>query len=585
MKQILFSCILFCCMNSCSYGQDMPIFSRVNPMRAISNDPAIQKLSIALAAIERLYVDSVNSNKLAEDAIIHMLEKLDPHSTYLSADEVKKANEPLQGNFDGIGIQFNMYTDTLYVVEVISNGPSEKIGIRPGDRIIYVDDILIAGVKMKSDDVVSKLKGPKGTTVNVKILRRGHPQLLDFKIVRDKIPVHSLIASYMVDNKTGYIKFGQFSATTHQEFKEALGKLKMQGMENLILDLQGNGGGYLMASIELANEFLNPNSLIVYTEGLNQNREEWKANRNGSFMNGRLVVLVDYASASASEIVAGAVQDWDRGVIIGTRTFGKGMVQRPIGLPDGSMIRLTTAHYYTPAGRSIQKPYTKGDSESYYRELLDRAYNGEMLSADSVHFADSLIYKTLTKNRTVYGGGGIMPDYYVPVDTTDAFYTARTTQFFLDLNNRGIIVYKYVPNLLDDNRDKYKKQYPSFDSFKKNFTVTDKMFNEMLSIYRKEKAEELKETSYQLTEQQLEDYQKSKWLLSHYIKMTIARGVYSDNEFYQLYNTIFDTYNKAIEIINDENEYNELLNQDRKNNNELTFPNLNIYNSVIEVTK
>jgi len=582
MKQILFACLLICCMNSCSYGQDFRTSARTMGM---TNDPAIRKLSIALTAIERLYVDTVNSNQLAEDAIIHMLDKLDPHSTYLTAEEVKKANEPLQGNFDGIGIQFNMFTDTLYVVEVIPDGPSEKIGIRPGDRIIYVDDILIAGVKMKNDDVVSKLKGPKGTTVKVKILRKGVPNLLDFKIVRDKIPVHSLKASYMIDNKTGYMKFDQFSATTHQEFKDSIGKLKAQGMENLILDLQGNGGGYLMASIELANEFLNPKSLIVYTEGLNQKREEWEANKNGSFMEGRLVILVDYASASASEIVAGAVQDWDRGVIIGTRTFGKGMVQRPIGLPDGSMIRLTTAHYYTPAGRSIQKPYTKGDSESYYRELLDRAYNGEMLSADSVHFADSLIYKTLTKNRTVYGGGGIMPDYYVPVDTTDAFYTARTTQFFLDLNNRGIIVYKYVPNLLDDNRDKYKKQYPSFDSFKKNFTVTDKMFNEMLSIYRKEKAEELKETSYQLTEQQLEDYQKSKWLLSHYIKMTIARGVYSDNEFYQLYNTIFDTYNKAIEIINDENEYNELLNQDRKNNNELTFPNLNIYNSVIEVTK
>ena len=561
MKQILFACLLICCMNSCSYGQDFRTSARTMGM---TNDPAIRKLSIALTAIERLYVDTVNSNQLAEDAIIHMLDKLDPHSTYLTAEEVKKANEPLQGNFDGIGIQFNMFTDTLYVVEVIPDGPSEKIGIRPGDRIIYVDDILIAGVKMKNDDVVSKLKGPKGTTVKVKILRKGVPNLLDFKIVRDKIPVHSLKASYMIDNKTGYMKFDQFSATTHQEFKDSIGKLKAQGMENLILDLQGNGGGYLMASIELANEFLNPGSLIVYTEGLNQSREEWKANRNGSFMEGRLVILVDYASASASEIVSGAVQDWDRGVIIGTRTFGKGMVQRPIGLPDGSMIRLTTAYYYTPAGRSIQKPYTKGDSESYYKELYDRAYNGEMLSADSVHFSDSLKYKTLTKNRTVYGGGGIMPDYYVPVDTTDALFAARTTQFFLDLNNRGIIVYKYVPNLLEDNRDKYKKQYPSFDSFKKNFTVTDNMLNDMLSIYKKEKAEELKETTYQLTEQQQEDYQKSKWLLSHYIKITIARGVFGDNEFYQLYNTIFDTYKKAIEIINDESEYNRLLNQERK---------------------
>jgi len=562
MKQTLFACLLICCMNSCSYGQDIRTSVRTMGM---PNDPAIRKLSIALAAIEGLYVDTVNSNQLAEDAIIHMLEKLDPHSTYMTAEEVKKANEPLQGNFDGIGIRFNMiFTDTLNVLEVIAGGPSEKIGILPGDKIIYVDDILIAGVKMKDTDVMSKLRGTKGTTVKVRILRKGHPQLLDFKIVRDKIPVHSLIASYMVDDKTGYIKINQFSATTHQEFKDTLGILKAQGLENLILDLQGNGGGYLLASIELANEFLNPGSLIVYTEGLNQSREEWKANRSGSFMNGKLVVLVDYASASASEIVAGAVQDLDRGVIIGTRTFGKGMVQRPIPLPDGSMIRLTTAYYYTPAGRSIQKPYTKGDSESYYKELYDRMYNGEMHSADSVHFSDSLAYKTLTKNRTVYGGGGIMPDFYVPVDTTDAFYTATTTKLIMDLINRGIIVYKYVPNLLDDNREKYKTLYPSFSSFKKDFIITDSMLNDMLKIYQKEKAEESGETTYQLTEQQQEDYKKSKWFLSHYIKMNIARGIFSESEFYELSNTLSNTYNKAIEIISDENKYNQLLNEDRK---------------------
>ena len=570
MKQILFACILICCMSSCSYGQDRTTFGRPGFSSNIFNDPAIQKMSTALAAIEKLYVDTVNSNKLAEDAIISMLEKLDPHSAYLTAEEVKEANEPLQGNFDGIGIQFNMLTDTLYVVQVIAGGPSEKTGILAGDKIIYVNDTLIAGVKMRNTDIMSRLRGPKGTLVNVKVLRRGYPELLDFKITRDKIPVYSVSASYMIDNKTGYIKIIRFAKTTSQEFKESLGKLQAQGMENLVLDLQDNGGGYLEAAIELSNEFLKPASLIVYTQGVNQRREEARSNNNGSFTKGRLVIMISETSASASEIVAGAVQDWDRGVLVGRRTFGKGLVQRPINLPDGSMIRLTTARYYTPTGRSIQKPYTQGDLESYNKDLSERYNRGEMISADSIHFPDSLKYRTLTKNRIVYGGGGIMPDYFIPFDTTTTFFIARTTPLFLDIYNYTGILQKYVQTVIDANRKKYLEQYPTFDSFKRDFTVTNNMLNDMLDIYKKDKAVELKEKKelkddiYQLTEEQQKDLEKSKWLFLHFIKTNIAREIYGDNEFYKLFNSLIDSYNKAVAIISDDKEYNKLLNQDRK---------------------
>ena len=558
MKQFIFACLLLLGMNACSYGQD-----RIAYPSNILNDPSIRKVGIVMAAIENLYVDTVNNNKLAEDAITGLLEKLDPHSAYLTAEEVKETNEPLQGNFDGIGVQFNMMTDTLYVVQVIPGGPSEKVGIQAGDQIIFVNDTLIAGVKMANTAVMSKLKGPKGTTVEVKILRKGNPQLLVFKIIRDKIPVYSLSSSYMIDNKTGYIKLDRFGATTYQEFKDALGKLEEQGMENLILDLQGNGGGYLTAAIDIANEFLKPGSLIVYTEGLNQRREDARSNNSGSFKNGRLVVLVDEGSASASEIVSGAIQDWDRGVIVGRRTFGKGLVQRPIPLPDGSMIRLTTARYYTPTGRSIQKPYTKGDFESYAKEVIDRYNKGELLSADSIHFPDSLKYNTLIKNRIVYGGGGIMPDYYVPVDTTNALFVAASDSLYREILNKGIL-YKYVRNVIDENRKKYQAQYPSFDSFNKNFTVTDAMLNGMMNLYKKEKANDLKQESYQLTDKQQKDLEKSKILLLQQIKIFIVRELYSDKEYYQAVNPLIDSYKKAVQIISDEKEYNKLLNPDRK---------------------
>jgi len=588
MKQFFLICILCSCMSACSYGQD-----RIYSQSVSSGNPAIQKVNMALAAIQNLYVDTVNMNSLAENAIIGLLDKLDPHSDYMTAAEVKELSEPLQGNFDGIGIQFNIQlTDTLYVIEVIRGGPSEKVGLLPGDKIIYVDDTLIAGVKMRNNEVMGRLKGPKGTVVRVKVLRSGYPGLLEFTIIRDRIPVYSISTAYMVDKKTGYIKIDRFARTTDDEFKEAMEKLQAQGMKNLIIDLQDNGGGYLDAAIALSNEFLKPGSLIVYTEGVHQRRREEKSNNSGSFKDGKLVILVNENTASASEIFSGAIQDWDRGVIVGRRSFGKGLVQAPIPFPDGSMMRLTTARYYTPTGRSIQKPYTKGDQASYAKDLIDRYNRGEMISADSIHFPDSLKYNTLIKNRIVYGGGGIMPDYFVPFDTTSTIYTAGTTSLYREIYYKGILL-KYVRTVIGENRKNYLAQYPAFDSFKKNFIVTDNMLNGLMDAYKKEKAEEQKEKTSQpakmqklpdgqkktltpddepdvdntpqLSEEQLKkDLEKSKPLFLQQIKMLIAREVYGENEYSQLVNPILDTYKKAVEIISDDKFYNQLLTQDRK---------------------
>jgi carboxyl-terminal processing protease len=550
MKQLVFTCTLLISLYSCSYGQ-----GRRN---------AISKVEYALSAIKGLYVDTINSDKLAEDAIVGLLEKLDPHSTYLSAKDVQEANEPLQGNFDGIGVQFNMMTDTLYIIQVVAGGPSEKIGIMAGDKIIKVNDTLIAGVKKASTEVVSMLKGPKGTSVNVKILRRNYPELLSFNIVRDKIPIHSLKSAYMIDNETGYILLSQFATTSHAEFKEALVKLQAQGMKNLILDLQQNGGGILESAIRIANEFLKRDDLIMYMEGAHQRREEAKATYNGSFGDGRLIILVDEYSASASEIVSGAVQDWDRGIIVGRKTFGKGLVQRPVPLPDGSVIRLTTARYYTPSGRSIQKPYEGVDVKSYNKELIDRYNRGEMLSADSIHFPDSLKYSTLVEKRIVYGGGGIMPDYFVPInnDSTSWQYKAsHTTLYYDELWGKGTVL-KYARSLVDENRNSYRKQYPDIATFEKNFTVSDKMIADLMEAYKKEKAEELKEKTYKLTEEQLKDLEISKPLLQFQIKTSVVRDIFDENDYYRFSNNS-DIYNdalkKAIEIVKDPEKYNKLL--------------------------
>ena len=370
----------------------------------MGNDSPLRKLSIAELSVTNLYVDSVDENKLVEDAIRGMLEKLDPHSTYSTPKEVKQMNEPLQGNFEGIGVQFNMVEDTLLVIQPVTNGPSEKAGILAGDRIVSVNDTAIAGVKMAKEEIMRRLRGPKGTHVSLGIVRRDIVDTLRFDIVRDKIPVHSIDATYMLQPNVGYIRIGNFGATTHDEFCESMKTLLKQGMKTLVLDLQGNGGGYLQAAVKIANEFLQADDMVVYTKGRRTPSMEYKAEGNGLFTQGKVIVLVDSYTASAAEIVSGAIQDHDRGIIVGRRTFGKGLVQRPIDLPDGSMIRLTIAHYYTPSGRCIQKPYEKGHIKDYAEDMLVRLKSGELMSADSVHFADSLKFYTLKKHRVVYGG-------------------------------------------------------------------------------------------------------------------------------------------------------------------------------------
>ena len=492
----------------------------------------IRKLTLAQFAIANLYVDETNEGKLVESAIVGMLKELDPHSTYSNAEEVKKMNEPLQGNFDGIGIQFNMAEDTLFVIQPISGGPSEKVGIRAGDRITHVNDTLIAGVKMTTDDITRRLKGLKGTKVKVKVVRRGVEDLLDFTIERDKIPVYSLDASYMIMPKIGYIKINRFAATTHEEFMNALASLKGQGLQDLILDLQGNGGGYLNAAIDIANEFLGGGELIVYTEGRRNPRREFFARGDGKHQHGKLVVLVDEFSASASEIVAGAVQDWDRGLVVGRRTFGKGLVQRPIDLPDGSMIRLTVARYYTPAGRCIQKPYE--NIEQYNADLIERYNRGEMMSADSIHFPDSLKCMTLKKGRTVYGGGGIMPDYFVPVDTM------LFTKYHSQLSNKGVLL-KVHFQLIDAHREEWTKKYADYAIFSRDFDLNDTMMQQLIDEGEKE--------GVKFNEEQ---YKKSEPLIKLQLKALIARDLWDMNEYYHTINVVNESVNKAVELLDEE---------------------------------
>lgn len=506
-----------------------------------NNNVDARKLQMALYAISNLYVDSTSEPKLVEDAIVGMLEKLDPHSTYTDAEETKEMTEPLQGNFDGIGIQFNMLTDTLYVIQVIPGGPSEKVGLMAGDRIILVDDTLISGVKMKNTDIMKRLRGTKGTEVRVKVLRNNTPNLIEFKIIRGKIPVYSLDAAYMADKTTGYIKLNRFAASSADEFREALANLKKQGMKNLILDLQGNGGGYLNIAIDIADEFLDKDKLIVYTEGSKQPREEAKSTARGDFKEGRLVVLVDETSASASEILSGAVQDWDRGVIVGRRTFGKGLVQKPIPLPDGSMIRLTVSRYYTPTGRSIQKPYVSGNQADYNHDLIDRYNRGELMSADSIHFPDSMKYNTLETKRTVYGGGGIMPDVFIPVDTT------RYTDYHRNVVAAGL-VNRLSMNYLDQHRSEMNKKYPKFAQYKQNFNVTDEMMQELLTLADNDKIKFNEE-----------EYNRSKPLIMLQIKALIARDLYDMTEYFQVINAENTSLEEALRIINNDKLYEKEL--------------------------
>ena len=502
---------------------------------------SLNKLGTAFSSIIRFYVDETNNPKLVEDAIKAMLENLDPHSTYSNAEETRKLNEPLEANFDGIGIQFNMLLDTLYILQVIAGGPSEKVGLLAGDRIITVNDTLIAGVKMSNTDVIKLIRGKKGTTVRIKVKRYGSPDLLDFLIIRDHIPYYSIDASYMADANTGYIRLSRFSATTLEEFKTAVVNLQKKGMKNLILDLQENGGGYLHISYAIADQFLEKDKLICYTKGDKMRRSDAFSTNEGIFKEGKLVLIINEASASASEIVAGAIQDWDRGVIVGRRSFGKGLVQRAIDLPDSSMIRLTIARYYTPSGRNIQKPYEKGNSESYNLDISNRFYNGEFVNADSIHFPDSLKYSTLLSKRTVYGGGGIMPDIFVPLDTT------RYTDYHSKLNRLGVIN-RFSMSYLDRNRQELNKKYTDIYSFKENFTITEEMLKELVALAEEYKIEFIEE-----------QFNKAKSYISLQLKAYIASDLFASNEYFQIINERNDSYQQALQIINNDEQYNKIL--------------------------
>lgn len=533
MKKLLYL-LIAACLSSAVYAQ-----------LSIGIRNAQEKLNAAEQIISNFYVEDVDENKVVESAIRSMLEELDPHSAYTTAEETKELNEPLEGNFSGIGITFNMNKDTLYVIQTVGGGPSERVGILAGDRIIAVNDTSIAGQKMKNSEIMKRLRGPKGTNVDVKVLRRnsGVNDTIDFRITRADIPIYSIDAAYMVDPKTGYIRINRFAAETSNEFIKAVKDLKKQGMEQLILDLVDNGGGYLNAAVEILGELLEPGQDAVYTEGRMQDRFDFKAKPNGKsplFNDGRLVVMVNQYSASASEITSGAIQDWDRGVIVGRRTFGKGLVQRPFPFSDGSMMRLTVAHYYTPTGRDIQKPYTKGEGDEYRKDIIDRFNSGELMHADSIKYIDSLKVNTRRSGRIIYGGGGISPDIFVALDTTDF------TKYYRDVVAKGAIN-QYVIKYIDQNRKDLKSRYKTDANFVEHFEVTPEMLKDLYDIAEKEGVEPNEEQARQ-----------SEPLFKMLIKALIGRDLYDQATYYKVYNQYDPIFIKALEVINSP-EYEKIL--------------------------
>jgi len=491
-----------------------------------------QKFGTLLRYIDQLYVDSVDLESLMETAIVNMLEELDPHSVYFSADELKAADEPLNGNFEGIGVQFNIFRDTILVVSPISGGPSERLGIRAGDRIVEVDGENVAGIDITNKDVMRLLKGPKGTVVKVGIKRDGEPRLLEFDITRDNIPIYSIDAAHMVGDHIGYIKVSRFAKTTMDEFRQALVDLEALGMKDLILDLQGNGGGMLQTAVDMSDEFLSGDKLIVYTEGRSFDREDRLAQYKGLFEKGRLVVLIDEASASASEIVSGAVQDWDRGLIVGRRSFGKGLVQRPMRLPDGSAVRLTVQKYYTPSGRCIQKPYDDG-VEAYRKEKFERYERGELLSLDSLELPDSLMYTTRLQARQVYGGGGILPDVFVPIDTS---YNSET---FSRILRKGLCS-KYALEQVDADRATWEGRHRDEADFVANMALTD----DELAAFKAFVAEEGVEIDDA-------EWAQSLPAIEMRLKAFYGRNIYESRTFYKVIGGLNEGLQEAIRVLND----------------------------------
>ncbi len=501
----------------------------------------IQKLMNTFQVISGYYVDTVNEPHVVDEAIKAMLHTLDPHSTYSDPEATRALTEPLQGNFSGIGIQFNMLDDTVKVIQTVVGGPSEKVGILAGDRIMTANDTLISGVKMPQADVMKRLRGPKGSVVKIGARRRGVPEMIYFTIERDDIPTYSVNAAYMADDNTGYIKATLFGETTARELAEAIVKLQGQGMTDLVLDLEDNGGGYLQAAIDMASMLLDDDALIVYTDGRMAPATYYNASKAPVKFNGRLVVTVNQYSASASEILSGAVQDNDRGVIVGRRTFGKGLVQRPIPFPDGSMIRLTTARYYTPSGRLIQKPYKPGEDEDYELDIVHRYEAGEFTSADSVHFDESLLKRTLRNGRKVYGGGGIMPDAFVPVDTS--YYST----YYRDLVAKAVIN-RYTLAYVDEHRSRLRSEWPTADAFVGGFKVSQAMIDSIAALGEREG---VKPDSAQLA--------ISRPAIELIVKGLIGRDLFEQSIYYRVVNPIDPIYRRALEIINDEKLYDRLL--------------------------
>lgn len=530
MKRTLFLlAIVFISTIASAQNQGKPSKSQLNA----------QKFANTLYLIENYYVDTTNSDKIVEDAIIAALKELDPHSAYISKKDVQKANEPLVGSFEGIGVTFQLIRDTITVISPVPGGPSEKVGIMAGDQFIKIDGEESTGKKIDNEYVQKHLRGKKGSKVTVSVKRGNDPELIDFEIVRDKIPLNSINAAFMLDNGVGYIKLDRFAQESAQEFKNAFNKLSAQGMTSLVLDLRGNSGGYLNTAVEMVDQFLGDDQLVVFTEGTHQPRQELRCTKSGVYEQGKLVILIDEGSASASEILSGAVQDHDRGIVIGRRSFGKGLVQRPFNLPDGAQIRLTTARYHTPSGRCIQRPYEKG-VEDYYKDLTDRMKNGEYFHADSIHFPDSLKYKT-ENGRIVYGGGGIMPDIFIPADTS------FSSKLYTNLVRKGILN-RFTTDYALKHRDEMKATYPTFADYNKNFVATDKFVEGL-----KQAAADGK------VEWDDEQFARSEKFIRMQIKALIARNLWEMQQYYEVVISEDDGVQKAMEILCNNKEYNKLL--------------------------
>lgn len=503
-------------------------------------EPA-KKLSTAEYVIRNLYADSVDMERVVEQGIVAMLKELDPHSLYTNATETKALTEPLNGNFSGIGVQFQLVQDTVYVIQTVAGGPSEKVGIIPGDRIVSANGTLLAGRKLPNSQIMKHLRGPKGSWVNLKVVRRSEPDTLVFRVKRDDIPLYTVDASYMAAPNVGYIRISSFGQTTTDEFNKAVGQLRKQGMKNLIIDLQDNGGGYMQPAIEIAEQFLPAGQTIVYTEGLRQPAHYYRSKGTANQVAENVVVIINEYSASASEILSGALQDNDRAAIVGRRSFGKGLVQRPLPFPDGSMIRLTTAHYYTPSGRSIQKPYERGNSDSYKNDLKDRYDHGELFSADSIRIDSTKVYHT-GRGRAVYGGGGIIPDRFVAADTTGV------NKYFRDVRAKNAIN-QYVVDYVEQNRKQLNKLYSSEQKFIERFSVTPEMMANFTSLAASLGAEG--------TEEQR---RAAAPLIETYIKSLIGRDLFTPATYFQIVNPITPSYREALRLIQDSSDYDSILN-------------------------